>query len=463
MREKWKKNKALYQKILLITLPIILQNILSAAVNSADVLMLNYVGQDAISAGSLATQYGHIAFMAFYGIGSGVTMLSAQYWGKGDAETIHKVEGIAMRFSLIIAAIMTLAASLIPELLMQVFTNDEILIELGAQYLRVVAPCFIFWAITEVYLSVLRSVGRVSICTIVDSVALVTNVILNAVFIFGLFGAPELGIVGVALGTTLSRGCALLLCICVSIRSPNVKLLFRPIFEKHPQLLKDFITMALPAIANNMIWNLAFSMYSVILGHMGSDAVAANSIVGVVRNMGSVFCYAVGSAAGIVVGQILGEGKIEEGKKAGHTMFKLAAATGILGGLIILLMIPIALDYAMLTDQALKYLRFMLYINVYYIIGSAVNSTLISGVFRAGGDSRFGFICDTIDMWCYAVPLGFFAAFVLKLPVEPVYFLLCTDEFVKWPWVFKHFYSYKWAKNITRENIDAAEVKSVGE
>ena len=112
-------------------------------------------------------------------------------------------------------------------------------------------------------------------------------------------------------------------------------------------------------------------------------------------------------------------------------------------------------------EQALKYLKFRLYINVYYITGTAVNTTLIAGVFRAGGDSKFGFVCDTIDMWVYAVPLGFIAAFVLKLPVEAVYFLLCTDEFVKWPWVFKRFYSYKWAKNITRDDIDGADLKTV--
>ena len=153
--------------------------------------------------------------------------------------------------------------------------------------------------------------------------------------------------------------------------------------------------------------------------------------------------------------------KIEEGKKAGHTMLRLAVASGVIGGLIVLILIPFVLDYAMLTDQALKYLKFMLFVNVYYITGTSVNTTLIAGVFRAGGDSKFGFVCDTIDMWCYAVPLGFFAAFVLKLPVEAVYFLLCTDEFVKWPWVFKRFYSYKWAKNITRDNIDTIEETAV--
>ena len=415
--------------------------------------MLNYVGQDSLSAGSLATQYSGLAFMFFYGIGTGVTMLCAQYWGKGDINAMHKVEGIAMRFSLIIAGILALSTALIPETLMRVFTNEEALIVLGGRYLRVVAPCFIFWAVTEVYLAVLRSAGRVSISTAIEVVALGSNVILNAVLIFGLFGAPRMGIMGVALATTISRGLSFFLCLIVSVKSENVKMVVRPIFERHPQLSKDFITMALPAVGNDMVWSLAFAMYSVILGHLGSDVVAANSIVSVVRNLGSVFCFAIGSAAGIIVGQILGENQIEEGKKAGRIMLRLSVYTGILGGLIVLALVPTAMKYAMISEQALKYLRFMLFINVYYIMGTAVNTTLIAGVFRAGGDSRFGFVCDTIDMWVYAVPLGFFAAFVLKLPVEAVYFLLCTDEFVKWPWVFKHFFSYKWAKNITRDDI----------
>ena len=210
--------------------------------------------------------------------------------------------------------------------------------------------------------------------------------------------------------------------------------------------------MALPAIGNDLVWSVAFSMYSVILGHLGSDAVAAHSIVNVVRNLGCVFCYGVGEAAGIIVGQILGSGDREDGIRAGHVLLRLSIITGIIGGLVVLALKPLVLDYASLTPKALDYLNFMMIINSYYITGTSVNTCLIGGVFRAGGDSTFGFKCDTIDMWCYAVPLGFLAAIVFKLPVKVVYFLLCTDEFVKWPWVFKHFYSHVWAKDITRDS-----------
>ncbi len=448
------KNRDLYKRIFVITIPIVIQNLLNAAVNSMDVLMLNFVGQSSLSAASLATQYASIFFMLYYGLGTGVSMLGAQYWGKGDVKTIEKVEGIALRFSLSFGVLMTLCSLCIPQLMMKVFTNDPEIIMLGARYLRICGVSYLFWSVSAIYLSVLRCVGRVSISTAMEAVALVGNVILNATFIFGWFGLPKMGIVGVALATTLSRIIQFFICIVVSAKSKNVKIRIKPVFEKHPALFKDFLTMSVPAVLNDVIWSIGFSMYSVVLGHLGSDVVAANSIVTVVRNLGCVFCFGIGSASGIVIGQILGENKIEEAKKASHTFLRLAAITGVMAGLIIFIISPFAISFAKISETAMKYLSFMLKINIYYCMGTAINSTLIAGVFRAGGDSKFGFICDLIDIWVYAVPLGFLSAFVFKWPVEVVYVLLCTDEFVKWPWVFKHYYSYKWAKNITRESID---------
>jgi len=181
--------------------------------------------------------------------------------------------------------------------------------------------------------------------------------------------------------------------------------------------------------------------------------VAANSFANVVRNFGSVLCFGQANAGGILLGQMIGENRLEEAKKGAKKVLNLTIIGGVLGGLVILGIRPLVLQYADLSATAMGYLSVMLLINSYYIIGGAVNTTLIAGVFRAGGDSRFGLICDILDMWVYAVPLGFLAAFVLELPVVWVYFLLCTDEFVKWPWVIKHYRSGKWLKNITREGL----------
>lgn len=461
MKIKKLKNDEFYSQIWKLVLPILIQNLLSAAVNSADVIMLNYVGQSSISAVSLASQYASILFSVYYGLGTGATMLCAQYYGKGDMRAIKVVEGIALRFSLVISIGVAACALVIPEGMMKIFTDDAELITLGASYLRILSISYLCWGIIEIYFSVLRSVERVAICTVLNTVAFTLNILLNAVFIFGLFGAPKLGVVGVAIATSASRLVELIGCIIVSLRSKDVKLKLSYMFIKNKMLFKDFVHLSLPALGNDIVWGVAFSMYSVIIGHMGSDAVAANSFVVVVRNLGTILCFGVASAGGILLGKIIGENKLEEARVGAKKLMKLTVISGAIGGLIVLICTPFVLHFASssLTATAMHYLKVMLLINTYYIMGAAVNTTLIAGVFRAGGDSRFGFICDTIDMWCYAVPLGFFAAFVLELPVLWVYFLLCTDEFVKWPWVLKHYKSGKWLNNITRDDLFEKENK----
>lgn len=443
-----------YPQILHLVIPIVIQNLLSVAVNSADVIMLNYVSQSSISAVSLASNYAGVLFMVYYGLGTGATLLCAQYWGKKDLQAIRVIEGIALRFSLGITLVFSGFALLAPELMMKLFTTDSELIRIGASYLRVMSLTYLCWSIIEIYLAILRSVGRVTIAMILNIVAFALNIFLNAVFIFGLFGAPRLGAVGVAIATALSRVIELLGCIFVSmVLCKDLKLNPAYMFIRNKALLKDFISLSLPALGNDVSWSVAFSMYSVILGHLGTDAVAANSLVVVVRNLGTVLCFGTASAGGILLGNVMGEGNMERAKEYASKLLKLTVITGAIGGVLILIATPFVLCFASLTKTAMYYLKYMLLINSYYVMGAAVNTTLIAGVFRSGGDTRFGLICDTVDMWCYAVPLGFIAAFVLKLPVLIVYFLLCTDEFVKWPWVIKRYRSGIWLKNITRDDL----------
>lgn len=446
-----------YPQIIKLVVPIVIQNLLSAAVNSTDVIMLNDVGQSSISAVSLASNYAGILYMINYGIGTGAAMLCAQYWGKGEKQAIRVIEGIALRFSLIITLCFSAFALFAPELMMRLFTNDPELIALGAGYLRVMSLTYLCWSAAEIYLAILRSIGQVTIAMILNVMAFSLNIFLNAVFIYGLFGVPKLGAAGVAIATAASRMIELLGCIIVSLFNKDIKLNPAYMFIRNKLLFKDFLSLSLPAVGNDLVWSVAFSMYSVILGHLGSDAVAANSFVIVVRNFGTVLCFGTASAGGILLGNVMGADDMEHAREYASKLLKLTVITGAVGGVIVLAATPFVLHFAQLSETAMHYLKYMLLINTVYIMGTAVNTTLIAGTFRAGGDSRFGFICDTIDMWCYAVPLGFIAAFVFKLPVLAVYFLLCTDEFVKWPWVIKHYLSGKWLRNITRENLFTQE------
>ena len=300
--------------------------------------MLNFVGQAHISAVSLAGQYASVLFMVYYGLGTGATMLCSQYYGKGDMRAIEVVEGIALRFSLLISILAALAAFTIPRQMMRLFTPDPELIAIGADYLRLVGVAYLCWGVTEIYLAVLRSVGRVAIATALNTVAFSLNILLNAVFIFGLFGAPRLGAKGVALATSISRVTELLLRLIVSARSRDVRLRPRCLFLRSRPLFRDFLKMALPALVNDVSWGLAFSMYSVIIGQfLGSDMVAANSFVSQVRSFATVLCFSLASGGGILLGHLIGDDRMEEADRAASAVMRLTMLAGLIGGALILL------------------------------------------------------------------------------------------------------------------------------
>lgn len=444
-------SPSFYRSMARLAIPIVLQNLITTAVSSADVVMLGFVSQDALAAGSLASQVMFILNLVYGGISSGIVMLAAQYWGKQDTLTIERIMGIGMRLSILISVVFFVLACFFPSFLMGIFTNEEALISTGIPYLRIAGFSYLFMSVSQVYLCTMRAIERVIFATAANGSALLLNIILNAVFIFGLFGAPKLGIMGVALATSISRGIELLICLMDNIGPRTIHFRIRTLWEGNKVLFSDFLKYSLPAFGNEVAWGLAFSMYSVIMGHLGSDIVAANAVVVVARNLGTVACFGIANAGAILLGKSIGASRTETVKADASRFCRITLIAGILGGIVIFLLRPLFLNMADLTQTARGYLNIMLFINMYYVLGQAMNTSVICGIFRSGGDSRWGFICDTIDMWVYAVPLGFIAAFVLKLPPMWVYFLICTDEFVKMPFIYRHYKSYKWLKNITRD------------
>lgn len=438
-----------------LVIPIVIQNLVSALVSTADVVMLGAVGQSAISAVSLAGQVTFVLNLFYFGIVTGVVTMGAQYWGKKDAGSICTVNGIALRCSALISALFFLAALCVPELLMRVFTPEEELIRLGAAYLRIVSFSYLFMGFSQIYLAVMKSVGRVRVTTLVSSGCLALNIFLNAVFIYGLLGMPKWGVAGVALATSTARLLELLFCLLDEHRQSAVPCRFTDLLRggrgRVKVLRKDFYRYMSPALGNYLVWGGGFTMYSVIMGHLDSDAVAANSIASVVRNLAVIFGTGVGSGGSLYLGQLIGDGRLEDARRDAGKLCRLALGFGVLGGAGILLCRPWILSAANLTDTALAYLSAMLFINSYYCVGKALNSTVVGGIFCAGADTRFGLVCDAVVMWAFAIPLGFVLAFICKAPVEWVYFAICLDELVKLPFVYGRFKKYKWLNNITRD------------
>lgn len=452
------EKRAFYKQAMRITLPIALQNFMDAAVNSADVLMLSFVSQTALSASSLAGQVAFILSNLVYGLCSGSAVMASQYWGKGDKKTVEKVLGMALRVALLVSVLFGVAAFAVPESIMRIFTDDTALIAEGAVYLRVVSASYVLGSFAQIYLSVMRSVERVKMSAIVHCSAVIMNVVLNACFIFGFGPFPELGIMGVALATSITRAVEVLVCILDGMRCKVVRLRAKYLVSRGGALMRDFMHLAIPAAGNDIIWGLAFSVYSVILGHLSSDIVAANSVASVVRNLGTVVCFGTASAAAIILGKAMGENRLEAARVYAKRFVWMSIYTALAGGVVILLCRPVVLDfmhlYVTVTDVVKSELNLMLFINAYYILGMSVNTMLICGIFRAGGDVKYGLICDIIAMWGYAVPIGLVCAFVLKLPEMWVYFILCLDEFVKMPVNIMHYKKRKWIRNITRDDLE---------
>ena len=442
--------KNFYKDLRNVVQPMAIQNLISSAVNSADVIMLGYIGQTAIAASSLAGNVAFILFMISTGLSSGLVMLGAQYWGKKDTESIKTLLGIGLRICCTVEIIVALIAAIYPRILMLIFTKDPALIAEGCKYLRAASFSYVCLSFSQMFQAGFKSIERVKIVTITSTTSLFLNIGLNAVFIFGLLGVPKMGITGVGIATSIARFIEMVICFIYAGRQTDVKFSVTCVFRRNKLLTKDFIRYSMPAVGNELVWGAAFAMYSVIMGHLGEDIVAANSVVNTVRQLGSVLCFGMAYGGAIVVGKYMGAGDMEVAERNASRLARVTILSGVLGAILLLCTYPIIPYIADLNETAAHYRNVLLFINSYSLIGASINTVLICGIFRAGGDSKFGFIADTINMWCLSVPLGLIAAFVLKLPPLWVYFILFLDEFEKMPFVIRHYFKKGWLRNITR-------------
>ena len=260
-----------------------------------------------------------------------------------------------------------------------------------------------------------------------------------------------MGITGVGIATSIARFIEMVICFIYASRQTDVKFSVSCVFRRNKLLTHDFIRYSMPAVGNELVWGAAFAMYSVIMGHLGEDIVAANSVVNTVRQLGSVLCFGMAYGGAIVVGKYMGTGDMEVAERNASRLARVTILSGVLGAVLLICMYPVLPLIADLNETAAHYRNILLFINSYSLIGASINTVLICGIFRAGGDSKFGFVADTINMWCVSVPLGLLAAFVLKLPPLWVYFILFLDEFEKMPFVIRHYFKKGWLRNITRD------------
>ena len=441
------RKRSLRKEIVRLAFPIALQQFMTALVGACDAVMLGKLSQDAMSAVSLATQVTFVFNLFMFAFMAGENMFVAQYYGKGDYTGISQVFSLVTKICGCIAVVFLAGTLFFPEQLMRILTNEETLIVLGSEYLRVIGISYVFSGIAQTFLAIMKNCGAVNMSTLINGVMVILNIALNAVFIFGLSGFPKMGIKGAALATVLATVVQFLWSVgYVLCRIRAVKFSLRSCEKK---LFGRFWQKAVPLLINNLAWGIGFSMYAVIMGHLETDAVAANGIANISKNLVVCFCLGLGNAGSIIVGNRLGADRLQEAKEVGGTLTRTAIIAGIVSGLVLMALSPFITKMVDLTPTARGYLQKMLLISSYYIAGKSVNCMTIGGIFAAGGDSKFGMLCDSVTLWCIIVPLGCICAFILKLPVMVVYFVLNLDEIIKLPVVYKHYKKYKWIKNLT--------------
>ena len=443
-------DRPFYRKLVAIMAPIALQNLMLAMVAAADTVMLGRVEQNAMAAVSLATQIQFVQNMILGVVVSVIGILGAQYWGKGDKVVLGKLFGMGIRHCVVISVAFFIGCVFFPRYLMRLFANDETLIAIGVKYLKIAGWSYLLTGISQCYLAIMKVSEHVPRTAWISSVTVVINIILNSVFIFGLFGVPAYGAEGAAIATLIARVIEVLWCVISSYQNSFIRLELHNLFSFERLLAKDYWRCALPLLGAYLFWGVGFTSYTAIIGQLGPDAAASNAIAAGVRDLMCCLCNGLCTAGGILIGNELGAGRLEQGRKYGDRLAILSYIIGFFCTFVILAIIPVVKHYMKLTDKAQGYLVGMFVILSIYMIGRCVNTIIINGIFSAGGDTMFDFYSLAVCMWGLAVPCALISAFWLHWHVLIVYSCTCLDEVGKIPWVMHHYRKYKWVKNLTR-------------
>ncbi|WP_283689105.1 MATE family efflux transporter [Clostridium perfringens] len=453
------RDKRFYRLLFSIALPIAVQNLITFMVSMVDTLMVGALGEIQLSAVSIANNLFFVLTILMFGLAGGSNIMISQYWGKGNVKTIHKILAIMYRVCLLITGIFIFIALFLPKYFMGIFTTDKAVIDFGASYLRIVCIGYLFYSITNCTIMMLRSVKTVSISIIVYTASLVVNSILNWIFIFGNLGAPELGIRGAAIAT-----------ICARITEFSIVLVFMFIYERKiglkiehllkldKEILKDYVGLCTPVLCNELLWAIGASMISVIVGRMGTEVVAANSINGVAHQFVTVFIFGMSNATAVIIGNTIGEGKKEKAKEYAYSIGIFSVVMGCISGLMILLIKPFVVNFYNVSYSTKLIAMEIMTVTSGIIVFQSLASNFMMGVLRGGGDAKFVLINDLIFMWLVAIPGGFFVAFVLEPPVALVFLVIKCDEILKSLTSVYRVISGKWVNDVTKD-YEFEEVK----
>lgn len=441
-----------FKNVLKIALPITIQQLAFALLNMLGGMFVGQKGDAAVAAVGFAEQIAFLLNLVHFGIISGAAMFTAQFWGKRDIPNLRRVLGLCLILALSASLVFFMLAQLVPRQLLDVYSNDPVVIDLGADYIRTFSWTFLFFGITFSYALVMRSTGNVLTPTMVSVGALLLSIFLSYSLIFGEFGLPELGIQGVAVAAVIARflECVTLLTIIYTRDSP-VAASFRELIGFDRAFFSRVIKPVLPVMLNELFWSLGITTYMIIYGQMGTQSYASINIVSKIEQVAFVVFIGISNATSVLVGNRIGAGQEDEAFRYAGRSIGLGILGGIFLGIVLQLIKVPVLSYGWnkVSPEVIENAGYLITVVALFLWIRVNNMTIVVGILRAGGDTRFSLFLDGIIIWIVGVPMAYLGAFVFDLPVYLVYLCAMSEEATKWILGIRRYLSRKWINNLT--------------
>lgn len=443
------RDPSFYKKVATVAIPIILQSLITMSVNLLDTIMLGQLGETAIAASALGNQFINLFQTCCMGIGMGATVLIARYWGQKDMYSLKKAITISLRVAIALGLCFAIFNFTFPDVIMSIYTNEEAIISVGIEYLRWSTPTFILMGLSLVTTQLVRSVGKGKIPLIASIVALFVNLIGNYAFIFGKLGAPELGVVGAAIGTVLARlvECAIIMGMFL-VKDKLVGYRIKNLLMPCGDLVKEYMRIAMPVLVSDGLLGIGNSAVAMIIGRMGAAFVSANSITSVTMMLSTTFLQGLSFSGNVITGYTLGEGRPKDAQRQGYTFLIIGLVVGCFAAAFIMLSSDLMISFYDITEETRLITKELMRAISWIIFFQAGNNILTKGVLRGGGDTKFLMVADILFLWIVSIPLGYVAGLVLGLPAFWIYFCLKLDQVIKAIWCVFRLRSGKWIKKI---------------
>lgn len=450
--KKFVRNKEFFLTIITLLIPITLQNLISSSLNMVDNLMIGKLGEDAIAAVGLVNQYFFIFMLCLSGINAGAGIFMSQFWGKKDVSNIRKMLGLDAIISILTALVFSFIAFMFPQSIMKVFTKEAVVIDLGTEYLKIIAITFIFTSMTQALSTTLRCIGMARPPMFASLVGVLINAFLNWVFIFGHFGFDAMGVAGAAIATSIARFIEMVYVVIYAYKADDIiagKL--KEIMSFNSEFIKMYFKTSSSVIINELIWSLGITTYSIIYAKIGINAVASMQIATTINNMFMVLSIGLATAASIIIGNKIGANEEDTALEYATKLGILAPVVGAVAGTALWIASPWVLKNFSISDETLNLTLIVLRIMAVFAPLRFFNVLMIVGVFRGGGDTTYSMLVQLGTVWCFAIPAGFIAAVYFKLPLDKVFFIICLEEVVKVFFEAKRLQSKKWIRNVVEE------------